>query len=184
MKFFAYPVIAALATCSVAVHADEFSVFGPTVRPGARLAETHVFNGSGCNGRNRSPALTWKNPPMETKSFAVTMYDPDAPTGSGWWHWVVYNIPASTHGLLEGVGSADGRQLPRGAVQGHTDFGIVGYGGACPPAGDKHHRYIITIHALKVEHLDLPPDASAAMVGFMLNANRLGIATLQASYSR
>jgi Raf kinase inhibitor-like YbhB/YbcL family protein len=161
-----------------------FTVSSPQVKPGAKLSDAQVYSGFGCQGGNTSPALQWQGAPAGTRSFAVTVYDPDAPTGSGWWHWMVYNLPASTTSLPEGAGSADGKGLPAGAVQGRTDFGSTGFGGACPPPGDKPHRYQFTVHALKVEKLDLPPDASAAMVGFMLHAHRLGSATLEARYGR
>ncbi len=147
-----------------------------------RIAISHVFNGMGCNGQNTSPALEWANPPAGTKSFAVTMYDPDAPTGSGWWHWVMYNIPAGTTGLVAGAGN--GRNAPRGSAEGRTDFGSKGYGGPCPPVGDKPHHYHITVFALKVDKLDVPGDATAAYVGFNLNANKLATARVTALYGR
>lgn len=143
-----------------------------------------MYKGFGCEGGNLSPALIWTDVPPETKSFAVTAYDPDAPTGSGWWHWVVYNIPAETTELKTGAGSGDGSQLPPGAVQGRTDFGTSGYGGPCPPKGHGTHHYHFTVHALKVEKLDVSPDATAALVGYMINANRLAKATLTGLYSR
>ena len=169
---------------SLVVHADNFSLTSATLQSGQRLIHAHVLNGFGCDGENLSPALSWKNPPVGTQSFAVTMYDPDAPTGSGWWHWVVYNIPVSVQELPENTGSVDGQHLFQGMVQGRTDFGVAGYGGACPPQGSQSHRYQITVHALKVDHLNLPVDASAAMVGYMINANRLGHASLEVNYSR
>lgn len=178
-------LISSLILCfSSVAHADAFSVSSATLSAGKPLGEAHVFNGFGCEGKNISPALTWKNAPAGTRSFAVTMYDPDAPTGSGWWHWVVYNIPASAQGLPENAGNASGQGLPAGAVQGRTDFGSAAYGGACPPKGNKPHRYQITLHALKTERLDLPADASAALVGFMLHGNRLASTTLQVTYGR
>jgi len=164
--------------------AEEFTLMSPTIKPNAVLSIDQVFNGFGCMGKNISPALKWSGEPAETKSFAVTVYDPDAPTGSGWWHWVVYNIPADVHELVEGAGDASGKRLPPGAVQGRTDFGTAGFGGACPPEGDKPHRYIFQVYALKVEKLDLPAEASAAMVGFMLNANKLAVAKFTAQYRR
>src|SRR4051794_14803356 len=97
------------------VQAAGFTLSSPTAKPGAKLPDTHVFNGFGCSGKNLSPALKWSGAPKGTKSFAVTVYDPDAPTGSGWWHWVVINIPASTTELPEGAGSADGKGLPAGS---------------------------------------------------------------------
>ena len=161
-----------------------FSLSSPSIKPGSTLTEAQVFKGFGCEGKNISPALKWSGAPKDTKSFALTVYDPDAPTGSGWWHWVVYNIPASATELPEGAGAADGKAMPAGAVQGRTDFGAAGFGGACPPQGDKPHRYIFTVHALKTEKIDAPADASAALVGFMINANRIGKASFEAKYGR
>ncbi len=114
----------------------------------------------------------------------MTLYDPDAPTGSGWWHWLVYDIPATTTGLPAGAGTIDGQGLPPGARQGRTDFGTTGFGGACPPVGDKPHRYIFTLYALKTDRLGVPADATAALIGFMLNANTLARASFQATYGR
>ena len=114
----------------------------------------------------------------------MTVYDPDAPTGSGWWHWVVFNLPAGTASLPTGAGDGSGSKLPPGAVESRTDFGKPGWGGPCPPAGDKPHRYVFTVHALKVDKLDLAADSPAAMVGFMINANRVGKASFTATYGR
>jgi len=164
--------------------AGGFTLASPSIKPGSMLTEAQVFNGFGCSGKNVSPALEWKNPPKGTKSFAVTVYDPDAPTGSGWWHWVVYNLPAPSTMLAEGAGSADGKGLPIGAVQGRTDFGAPGFGGACPPKGDKPHRYIFTVYALKTERLEAPADGTAALIGFMIHANKLGQASFTARYGR
>jgi Raf kinase inhibitor-like YbhB/YbcL family protein len=150
----------------------------------APIATLQVANGFGCSGGNLSPALIWSDPPVGTRSLAVTLYDPDAPTGSGWWHWLVFNLPANTRSLPTGAGEASGTKLPAGAVQSRTDVGAHGYFGPCPPVGDKPHRYIVTVHALKVDQLPLQPDSSGAMVGFFLNANSLGKATLTARYGR
>jgi hypothetical protein len=173
-----------LAAATVTAHAAGFTLSSPTIKPGSMLTEAQVFKGFGCEGKNTSPALKWSGAPQGTKSYAVTVYDPDAPTGSGWWHWVVFNIPANVTELPEGAGAVDGKGLPAGAVQGRTDFGSPGFGGACPPAGDKPHRYIFTVHALKTDKIEVPADASAALVGFMLNANRLGKASFEAKYGR
>ena len=159
-----------------------FRVTAPDLVSRGRITISHVFNGMGCSGQNISPALEWANPPAGTKSFAVTMYDPDAPTGSGWWHWVMYNIPAGTTGLVAGAGG--GRNAPRGSTQGRTDFGSKGYGGPCPPVGDKPHHYNITVFALKVDKIDVPGDATAAYVGFNLNANKLATARVTGLYGR
>ena len=161
-----------------------FSLSSPSIKPGSTLTEAQVFKGFGCEGKNISPALKWSGAPKDTKSFALTVYDPDAPTGSGWWHWVVYNIPASASELPEGAGGADGKGMPAGAAQGRTDFGAPGFGGACPPPGDKPHRYIFTVYALKTDKIDVPADATAALVGFMINANKLGKASFEAKYGR
>jgi Raf kinase inhibitor-like YbhB/YbcL family protein len=173
-----------LLGASLAVQAAGFTLSSPTVKPGAMLTEAQVFNGFGCSGKNTSPALKWQSAPAGTKSFALTLYDPDAPTGSGWWHWVVYNLPATVTELPEGAGAADGKALPAGAAQGKTDFGPAAFGGACPPKGDKPHRYIFTVYALKTDKLDVPADATAALVGFMINANKLGQAGFTAKYGR
>ncbi|MEO8525365.1 MAG: YbhB/YbcL family Raf kinase inhibitor-like protein, partial [Caldimonas sp.] len=102
---------------------------------------------------------------------------------SGWWHWVVFNIPATAADLAEGAGTADGKALPAGSSQGRTDFGAPGFGGACPPVG-KPHRYVFTIFALKTDKLDIPADASPALVGFMVNGNKIGEAKFTAMYGR
>ena len=164
--------------------AADFTLSSPEIANGTQLPVKQVFNGFGCSGENRSPALTWGGAPAETKSFALTVYDPDAPTGSGWWHWIVYNIPADVSALPAGAGDPDGKQLPPGARQGRTDFGAAGYGGACPPTGDPAHRYVFTVHALKVEKLDLPADPSAALVGFMLHGTEIARTSLTAYYAR
>jgi Raf kinase inhibitor-like YbhB/YbcL family protein len=179
------PCIAAAALCAATLaQAAGLTLTSPTIKPGSTLTEAQVYQGFGCTGKNLSPALKWSGAPAGTKSFAVTVYDPDAPTGSGWWHWVVYNIPATTTELPEGAGAADGKALPAGAVQGRTDFGAPGFGGACPPGGDRPHRYIFTVYALKTDKLDVPADATAALVGFMINANLLGKASFTAKYGR
>jgi Raf kinase inhibitor-like YbhB/YbcL family protein len=172
----------ALAACGV-VHAAGFALTSATVKPGAKIEDNQVFNGFGCSGKNVSPALKWSGAPKDTKGYALTVYDPDAPTGSGWWHWVVVNIPAGTTELPEGAGSESGK-LPAGALQVKTDFGKPGYGGPCPPQGDKPHRYVFTVYALKTDKLDVPADATAALAGFMINANKLGSATFTAKYGR
>ncbi len=175
--------LVALALASPALGAGKFTLKSADVKPGASLTEAQVFNGFGCTGGNVSPQLSWSDAPKDTKSFVVTVYDPDAPTGSGWWHWVVFNIPATATEIPQGAGSGKGG-LPEGAIQGRTDFGAPGFGGACPPPGDKPHRYVFTVWALKVEKLDLTADSPAAMVGYMTRANSLGSATFTATYGR
>lgn len=157
-----------------------FVLTSPDFTDGATLPQAQVYNGMGQTGQNVSPALEWKNAPAGTKSFVVTVYDPDAPTGSGWWHWVVANIPSGVTALPEGAGSGKGG-LPEGAVQVRTDFGVPGYGGAAPPPGPAH-RYIFTVHALDVHGLDVKPDSSPALVGFMVHHHKLASASLTALY--
>ena len=153
------------------------------VREGGTIGHAQLFNGMGCSGENVSPALEWSGAPAATKSFAVTLYDPDAPTGSGWWHWVMYDIPASVSRLPAGAGDP-GRQWMPGVSHGVTDFGKPGYGGPCPPAGDAPHRYLFTVHALDVEKLEVPEGSTAAFIGFNIHAHLLGRASLSARYGR
>mgnify|MGYP003460912157 FL=1 len=151
---------------------------------GGQATMQQVFNEFGCTGANLSPELSWSNAPAGTKSFAITMYDPDAPTGSGWWHWTVFDIPVGTSSLASGAGDVNKGLLPAGALQGQTDFGVVGYGGPCPPPGHGPHQYLITIHALDIETLGLTTSASAPMVGFTVNQHTLAKATIVFYYER
>lgn len=168
----------------VLAFADGFKLESPDIRPGEQIADKYVLNGFGCEGGNVSPALSWKNAPKGTKSFAITAYDPDAPTGSGWWHWVVFNLPADTTSLAQGAGGPGDAKLPRQAIQGRTDFGKPGWGGPCPPKGDKPHRFIFTVFALKTDKIELDENASAALVGYMLNVNSLAKASFTAKSAR
>ncbi len=161
-----------------------FTLTSPQLQPGGTMATAQVFNGFGCTGSNISPELAWQGEPAGTKSFAVTAYDPDAPTGSGWWHWVIFNIPANVHHLPENSGDPASGLAPAGSVQSRTDFGRPGYGGACPPPGDAPHRYIFTVFALDTDRLDLDSDASPAMVGFYLNRHALARAQIIVTYGR
>ena len=151
---------------------------------GGQLTETQVFSGFGCSGANVSPALDWTNAPGRTKSFAVTMYDPDAPTGSGWWHWLIFNLPADTGGLKSNAGDPAKNLAPESSIQSVTDFGAKGFGGACPPEGAKPHTYIFTVFALDVDKLDLDENTTPALVGFSLNQHVLAKASLVAYYNR
>lgn len=164
--------------------AESFVLKSPDVSAKAPIDNKYVFKGFGCEGDNVSPALIWQGAPQGTKSFALTVYDPDAPTGSGWWHWVTINIPADVGALPQGAGNPTAGKLPPGALQTRTDFGQPGWGGPCPPVGDKPHRYIFTLHALKVDKLDVPESAPAAMVGYMINANRIAKTSFTARYGR
>ena len=161
-----------------------FTLRSPDFAEQDTLPKEFVHHAMGAGGQNVSPALAWSDAPAGTKSFALTMYDPDAPTGSGWWHWVVYDIPANATSLPKGAGTAGGAGLPQGAKQGRTDFGSKEYGGAAPPPGHGPHRYVFTLHALNVDKLDVPEDATAAYVGFMIHFAKVGEAKLVAKYER
>jgi Raf kinase inhibitor-like YbhB/YbcL family protein len=175
---------AALCGAAALAQAGGFTLASPDIKAGGKIAPRFEFNGFGCAGENKSPALKWSGAPKDAKSFAVTMYDPDAPTGSGWWHWMVINIPADVVELPANAGAADGANLPKGAVQNRIDFGVHAWGGVCPPPGDKPHRYIFTVHALKTDKLEVPADATAALTGYMINANTIGKAAFTARYGR
>jgi Raf kinase inhibitor-like YbhB/YbcL family protein len=159
-----------------------FTLSSTDVKNGV-LTEAQVLNTFGCSGGNVSPQLSWANAPAGTKSFVLTMFDPDAPTGSGFWHWVVVNIPSSAGALANGA-SRSAAKLPAGTLETRTDLGAPGYGGPCPPAGHKPHRYIFTLHALKVEKLDVDVQTSAAVIGFNVHMQEIGRATLSARYGR
>jgi len=169
---------------ALAAQAQAFTLSSPDMAEGSTLPRRFEYNGFGCAGDNQSPALRWSGAPAGTQSYAVTAYDPDAPTGSGWWHWVVVNLPASVTELRPDAGAAGGAQLPAGASHVRIDYGVAAWGGACPPEGDAPHRYIFTVHALKVDKLGLDSKAMPALVGYMLNANSLGKASLTATYQR
>jgi Raf kinase inhibitor-like YbhB/YbcL family protein len=128
---------------------------------------------------NSSPHLKWSGAPEGTKSYAITCFDPDAPTGSGFWHWTAANIPSD---VTELAADASSRGMPAGAVQGRTDFGEPGYGGAAPPAGHGPHRYIFTVFAVDTERLDVTPDNSGAVFGFNLYFHTLAKASITATY--
>jgi Raf kinase inhibitor-like YbhB/YbcL family protein len=164
------------------VSAQEFTLKSNDLS--GQLTDAQVFSGFGCTGKNISPHLTWIHAPKDTKSFAVTVYDPDAPTGSGWWHWVIFNISANIDELKPDAGNPQMNLAPKGSVQSQTDYGKPGFGGACPPKGDNPHRYIFTVYALSVEKFDLDPTTPPAMVGFFLNQHAISKASLIAYYGR
>ena len=176
------PIISALLIAGgSSLFADNFTLKSENLL--GQLTKTQEFSGFGCDGKNISPELHWNDAPKGTKSFAVTVYDPDAPTGSGWWHWVVFNIPSFVTSIPENFGDTTKKQ-PISAIQSITDFGKAGFGGACPPKGDKPHRYMFTVHALDVDHLDLDDKASAALVGYMLGMHTIAKSTLISYYGR
>ena len=169
---------------SAACMANEFTLSSSDIKHGEFMPKTQEFVGFGCKGGNQSPQLSWSNAPEGTKAFAVTAYDPDAPTGSGWWHWQIVNIDKSVSALKAGAGSAKKDQAPKGSLQVANDYGVQGFGGACPPKGNGKHRYRFTVHALSVEKLELPENASGALTGFMINSNTIASATIEALYQR
>ena len=154
-----------------------FVLTSTDVDGGGAFSARQEANAFGCAGGNQSPALAWHGAPPGTRSFAVTVFDQDAPTGSGFWHWIVHDIPSTATSLPAGG-------LPSGAVQARTDLGTRGFAGVCPPPGDGPHRYLITVHALGTDRLDAPPDATPALVGYMLHTHTLATASLTARYSR
>lgn len=160
------------------LHAQTFQLSSTDVKQGEQVKDINVLNGSGCTGKNVSPQLSWSGAPPGTKSFAITMFDSDAPTGSGWWHWTMVNIPEDQHDLVRDAGDPSGKNTPVGAVQGRTDFGGPGYGGPCPPLGDAVHHYHFKVWALKVATLPVTSDTGGAMVGYMLNTNSIASAEL------
>ncbi|UWR40179.1 YbhB/YbcL family Raf kinase inhibitor-like protein [Phaeobacter inhibens] len=166
---------AALATTLAApAMADGFTLTSPDIAEGQQLSSDFVFQGFGCEGGNTAPTLEWSGAPEGTESFAVTVYDPDAPTGSGWWHWFAFNIPDDVTSL-PGGGDVSGVQLT-------NDYGAEGFGGACPPPGEVH-RYEFTVHALGTT-LEIDDSVSNALAGFMVNANSLASSTITAVYNR
>lgn len=184
MKKTMYLATLTLLCWTTGVMAGEFQLTSPTLQPNGALPTQHVLNGFGCTGGNLSPQLSWQQEPAGTKSFALTVYDPDAPTGSGWWHWLVFNIPADVHSLPEDSGNPNKNLLPKQAIQARTDFGAPGYGGACPPTGDSPHHYHFTLWALDIDQLPLSADSSGAMLGFNLRQHALGKAELTVTYGR
>ncbi len=155
-------------------------LFSKDFNDGDKMPERHVFNGMGYQGENLSPHLAWDDVPAGCKSFVVTCFDPDAPTGSGWWHWVVANLPSSIRELPQGAGSGLAA-LPEGSVEVRTDFSLNQYGGAAPPQGDSH-RYIFSVHALDVEQIDVSEQSSGAMVGFYVHFHKLASASITVHY--
>ena len=174
-----------------------FTLSSPDLAAGT-FATKFILNGFGCTGQNVSPQLVWSNIPVGTRSLSLQVHDPDAPTGSGFWHWGVYDMPLTTTGLAQGAGNSP-TTLPAGAYGGNTDFfdtGATGgngnYGGPCPPAGDAPHHYNFTLYALSVDHIDtaagIPKTGTAGLFSFAMNkgvgAALLGKATFTATYGR
>jgi Raf kinase inhibitor-like YbhB/YbcL family protein len=175
--------LAALAIPVIPAHAMPTSAMDVTshdVRDGARLSNQQVY--TDCNGDNVSPELVWSGAPAGTKSFAVTLFDPDS-TPDGWWHWIVFDVPAKAQSLARGVGSAPS-QLPIGSIEGENDFGANAYGGACPPQGSGLHHYQFTIWALDTAALPFDATVTGSAIGPYLAKHALGEARLTAVYQR
>lgn len=158
-------------------HVDDFTVASPDVHDGEMLADEYVHGGG-----NTSPALSWNGFPKATRGFAVTCYDPDAPTGAGWWHWIVLGLPASVTSLARGAGTATG--LPDGAFHVRNDYGTLDYGGAAPPPGDYPHRYLFAVHALDTDALGLSAEITPAVAGFNLTAHTIARGVITPVYQR
>ncbi len=168
---------------STPVVADTMTLESDDISHGSFMNKAQEYQGFGCSGGNTSPHLSWSGAPEGTAAFAVFAYDPDAPTGSGWWHWQLINIPADVTELAAGAGSSDSSKIPKGSMQLTNDYGDAGFGGACPPEGDGAHRYQFTVFALP-QKLELPENASSALAGYMVRANALASATIEALYRR
>jgi Raf kinase inhibitor-like YbhB/YbcL family protein len=180
-------LVAAMTAVSVCVAADaQFTLQSGDPALGAtQFPDRYMLNDFGCTGGNASPPLRWSGAPKGTQSFVVTLFDMDEHnTPSGWWHWVVYDLPSSATELTAGAGVVNSKMLPAPAHQGRTDLGTVAYHGPCPDKGDEPHRYVFTIYALRVPKLSVPADPSGAMVVFSLQEHLLGKATLTVRHGR
>lgn len=168
----------------VSCQAQALTINSSDIKPNSKWPNKHIFNDFGCKGKNISPQISWADAPEGTKSFAFTIYDPDAPTGSGWWHWLVVNIPATQKELPTNFGAQNNFKLTNDILQIRNDFGMFKFGGSCPPKGDKVHKYIFTIYALKTDKLDLSENSTAAFAGYFINQNILAKASFEAYNSR
>lgn len=159
-----------------------FTVTSGSFSDGGDLPPTHVFDDWGFTGGNLSPALSWHGAPESTRGYAVSCFDPDAPTPSGFWHWTVVGLPADVTSLEEGAGAAGGGALPRGAFHVRNDYGTAAYGGAAPPAGDRPHRYVFAVHALDTDDLGLDDSVSPAVAAFTIGMHTVARGTITARY--
>jgi Raf kinase inhibitor-like YbhB/YbcL family protein len=159
-----------------------FALHSPDISPGTAIGLSHVYDHSGCNGGNLSPALSWSHAPAGTRSFALLVFDSDVPEG-GFWHWAVFDIPATVKSLREGAGDVARSLLPRAAVQSRNDYGFLGYGGPCPPSGSTHH-YHFRLYALRVAKLGLGASAMPEQVDDSVRADALAEAEIVAIYGQ
>jgi Raf kinase inhibitor-like YbhB/YbcL family protein len=171
--------------CGTASAGDKFALSSPDFAAGGVVPQALIFNAEGCSGGNQSPELHWQGAPAGTKSYAITVFDRDERgSPSGWWHWVIYDLPATTTHLARGAGAEHSTNLPSGAIQGRTDLGTDAYHGPCPDRGDPAHHYVITIYALSVDKLAVPAEASGAMVSYTARGVTLASASLVGRYQR
>ena len=161
-----------------------FTLTSTDIRDGETLPTPQVSGIFGAGGSDTSPQLSWSGFPAGTKSFAVTVYDPDAPTASGFWHWAVVNVPLSTTSLPAGAGEEDGAKLPGDAFQLPNDARLKRFLGAAPPPGHGQHRYYFVVHALDVEKLEVPAEATPAFLGFNMFGHTLARATIMGVWQR
>lgn len=159
-----------------------FQAWSNTLKEGKKIPAKYIFKGQGCEGGNISPPLEWKDAPPETKSFAITVFDPDAPKIGGWWHWAVVNIPSDVHLIEEGASNRN--KLPPSAVEIETDYGEKHYGGPCPPKGDHPHHYIFTVYALKNKEVHLSPNTTPGSIKNDLEHNCLAKSSFTLEYAR
>jgi Raf kinase inhibitor-like YbhB/YbcL family protein len=178
------PVLAAVASIALAGPASAFEISSPAVGSDGTIPLKYTANGFGCSGGNVSLPLEWSDVPAGAKSLALTMFDPDAPTGSGFWHWLVVNMPPTTTGLAAGAGEPGNAKLPAGSVQARGDAGVAGYFGPCPPEGDPAHHYVITVFAVDADKLDIDANTSGAVVGFNLHFHTIDKASVTYTYGR
>jgi len=175
---------AALIVGASVARAEPLTLTSPELASGARVGAAQVGDRFGCDGLNRSPALIWSDAPAGAKSIAISLFDPDAPTGAGFWHWMIFDIPPSATSLAPGAGDPKAARAPDGAMQAKNDAGAIGYFGPCPPEGDKPHRYRFEVDALDVATLGLKAGATAATVAERLRRHTLAKATLIGTWGR
>lgn len=180
-KHAAFTLLAAALPC--ATLAAGFTLSSKAVTDGRSLSPRQVYDGGTCHGGNMSPDVAWRDTPRNTRSIAITLYDPDARQGKGWWHWIVVNLPATTHALPAGAGGTAGT-LPHGTIQARNDFGDSRFDGACPPVGDAPHHYQLTVWALNIAKLPATPQSTGTQILRLLKDHALATARITARYGR